>query len=104
MRQVTLVERTTEGESLDSAPVVVEVRGNGWTEKIVVDWAPGSLADPFTRDQLLAKWRDCATHAGLPADSRPMLELLDAPLDTPAAKLLQPLRDALLRACDAAAG
>lgn len=104
MRQVTLVERTTEGESLDSAPVVVEVRGNGWTEKIVVDWAPGSLADPFTRDQLLAKWRDCATHAGLPGDLRQMLDLLDAPLDTSAGKLLLPLRDALIRACGATTG
>jgi hypothetical protein len=32
-----------------------------------------------------------------------MLDLLDAPLDTPAAKLL-PLRDALIRACGATAG
>lgn len=99
MPKVTLVERTLDGETLDSAPVVVEVSGAGWTEMIVVDWAPGSLADPFTRDELLAKWRDCASHAGLPADTRAMLDLLDAPLDTPAGSVLMPLRQLLVDAC-----
>ena len=96
MQQVTLRERAAAGESLDSAPVHVTVRGAGWSDRITVDWAPGSPADPMTREEMLQKWRDCAAHGGLPADAGPLLQLLDAPLDTPAAAVLLPLRRSLL--------
>jgi 2-methylcitrate dehydratase PrpD len=96
MQRVVLRERSTAGESLDTAPVHVTVRGEGWTDRITVDWAPGSAADPMTREQLELKWRDCARHGGL--DATPPAALLDAPLDAPAAALLLPLRRALLAA------
>ncbi|MFD0668264.1 MmgE/PrpD family protein [Ramlibacter sp. MAHUQ-53] len=98
MQQVTLRERERAGESLDTAPVTVAVEGAGWSDRITVDWAPGSLADPMTREQMLAKWRDCLAHAGLSADAVPAQALLDAPLDAPAATLLAPVREALLAA------
>lgn len=98
MREVKLRERCQAGESLDTAPVHVTVGGAGWSDHITVDWAPGSPADPMTREQLQAKWRDCARHGGLPTDIAPVLGLLDAPLNTPAAALLWPLRDELLAA------
>lgn len=96
MQRVVLRERGTAGESLDTAPVNVTVRGDGWSDRITVDWAPGSPADPMTREQMEQKWRDCARHGGL--DTTPPAALLDAPLDTPAAALLLPLRRALLAA------
>lgn len=99
MRRVRLSERSAEGESLDAAPVSVEVRGAGWTDRIRVDWAPGSVADPLERGELQAKWRDCAMHVGLPVDAHAMLALLDAPLDAPAADVLLPLRHTLVTAC-----
>lgn len=103
MRRVRLTERTADGEKLDAAPVSVEIRGAGLTDRIVVDWAPGSATDPLGRDELQAKWRDCATHAGLPVDARAVLALLDAPVDAPAADMLLSLRHTLLTACTKAA-
>ena len=98
MQRVVLRERDTAGESLESAPVHVAVRGEGWSDRITVDWAPGSPADPMTRPELLQKWRDCASHGGLPPDATAVQALLDAPPDTPAAAVLAPLRRTLLAA------
>lgn len=98
MKRTTLTERTTAGESLESAPVHVTLRGEGWSDTITVDWAPGSPADPMTREQLRGKWRDCAVHAGMDRDDAHVLRLLDAPLRTPASDLLRPLRQSLLAA------
>jgi 2-methylcitrate dehydratase PrpD len=98
MRNVVVRERSQTGESLDSAPVHVTVRGEGWSDSIVVDWAPGSPADPMTRDQLRSKWHECASHAGLSTDDSSIFGLLDAPLDTRVADLLLPLRKLLLTA------
>jgi 2-methylcitrate dehydratase PrpD len=98
MERVALRERDVQGETLDTAPVTVSVRGSGWSDSIVVDWAPGSGADPMTRDELRAKWRDCAAYSGFAAGEERALGLLDAPGDVPAAELLGPLRDALLAA------
>jgi 2-methylcitrate dehydratase PrpD len=98
MERVTVAERNKPGETLDSAPVFVAVHGEGWSDRIEVDWAPGSMADPMTRDQLRGKWRDGAAHAGLPPDDALALPLLDAPLDTPAPAVVGPLRAALLAA------
>ena len=96
MQRTTLSERTTGGERLESAPVRVTLHGDGWTDAISVDWAPGSKADAMTRDQQRAKWLDCATHGGMDTADGQVLGLLDAPLQTPASDLLRPLRQALL--------
>ena len=98
MRHVVLRERAAAGESLDKAPVRVALHGTGWSDEVVVDWAPGSLADPMTRPQLERKWHDCAAHGGMALSPAQGSALLDAPLDTPAVALLAPLRDALLMA------
>ena len=92
MERVVVRERDKAGEQLDTAPVKVTVDGSGWSDCIVVDWAPGSLADPMTRDELVAKWYDCLNHAGLTDDVDPPLELLDATLATPAIAVLEPIR------------
>lgn len=96
MTRVQIHERSTAGESLDTAPVQVSIQGQNWTERLTVDWAPGSAADPMTREQMEHKWRDCARHARI--DLAPAMSLLDAPLDTAAVSVLQPLRLALLAA------
>jgi 2-methylcitrate dehydratase PrpD len=96
MERVLLRERDQDGETLDTAPVNVTLRGSGWTDSIVVDWAPGSGADPMTRDELRAKWRDCAAYSGFTAGEEGVLGLLDAPGDVPAAELVGPLREAFL--------
>lgn len=96
MQRVALRERAGAGESLDIAPVHVSVRGEGWSDSVQVDWAPGSPADPMTREQMEHKWRDCVGHGGLRVDPTAGAALLDAPLDTAAAALLLPLRQALL--------
>ena len=98
MERVTLRERADAGESLESAPVNVTLRGPGWSDSIQVDWAPGSGADPMSREQFLGKWSDCAAHAGMDAGAAPMLRVLDAPLNTPAYEVLMPLHDMLLSA------
>ena len=98
MECTKLTERATQGESLETAPVQVTLRGQGWTDRITVDWAPGSAADPMTRDQLRGKWFDCASHGGINTDDAQALHLLDVPLQTPAFDLLHPLRQTLLDA------
>ncbi len=98
MRRVHVHERAAAGETLDTAPVRVTVRGDGFSDSITVDWAPGSPADPMTRAQLEQKWRDCVRHGGLADSGLSAAALLDAPLDTPAAGLLLPLRQTLLAA------
>jgi 2-methylcitrate dehydratase PrpD len=99
MRHVVLRERAAAAERLDTAPVRVAVQGDGWLERVVVDWAPGSPADRMSREQMEHKWLDCTRHAGL--DLAPASSLFEAPLDTPAASLLMPLRSALLNAVPA---
>lgn len=98
MERVVLRERERDGETLDTAPVTVTVRGATWSDVITVDWAPGSAVDPMSRDELRAKWRDCAAHAGLAAGEELALRLLDAPHDTDVARLLGPLRSCFLSA------
>lgn len=98
LKRVNLHERTTAGESLDTAPVRVTVMGDGWTETILVDWAPGSIADPMTREDLHQKWQDCAKHGGLTTGDAAMMNLLDTSLDTPAQDILQPLYHSLMAA------
>ena len=98
MKRTTLTERTTGGESLESAPVHVALHGEGWTDRITVDWAPGSAADPMTRGQLRSKWLDCTSYAGMDPDDARALPLLDARLETPASDLLRPLRQTLMAA------
>lgn len=100
MARVLLRERQVDGETLDTAPVHVTLRGPGWTDRITVDWAPGSAADPMTRDDLRAKWRDCTVHAGLSSGDDLALRLLDAPGDRAADALLAPLRALFLRAIE----
>lgn len=98
MRRITLRERDIDGESLDTAPVRVTLRGDGWREDLLVDWAPGSLADPMTRTQMTKKWQDCTEHAGVTQALTSGSALLDAPLDSPVEGLLMPIRTALLAA------
>lgn len=98
-----LMERVTLGgrgrdEDLDTAPVRVTIRGGGIEDSINVDWAPGSLADPFTREQLLDKFRDCARHGAMEGAEAAATPILDAPLEAPAAQVLGGLRERLLAA------
>ena len=86
MERVRVQERAAAGETLDTAPVRVTLQGAGWEDDLLVDWAPGSLADPMTRAELLVKWRDCAAHGGVPQAEHAAIELLDPPLATPAAQ------------------
>jgi 2-methylcitrate dehydratase PrpD len=96
MRQVVVRERADAGERLDTAPVRVQLCGEGWSDEVLVDWAPGSAADPMTRDELAHKWSDCVAHGGLALVAEQGAALLDAPLETRALALLGPLRAALL--------
>jgi 2-methylcitrate dehydratase PrpD len=98
MARVATTEREAAGEKLDTAPVHVRVlHGSGEASAVTVDWAPGSMSDPMSRADLLAKWNDCAAHAGHPAgDNMAALALLDAPAGTPASDVLGPLRALLL--------
>ncbi|SEK17273.1 MULTISPECIES: MmgE/PrpD family protein [unclassified Variovorax] len=98
MARVVTTEREAAGEKLDTAPVHVRVlHASGDSSAVTVDWAPGSMADPMSRADLLAKWDDCAAHAGHPAgDNRAALALLDAPAGTRASDVLGPLRALLL--------
>lgn len=102
MAGVTLGEREEAGERLESAPVHVTVSADDWSDTIEVNWAPGSNADPLTREQLLGKWTDCAGRAGVNGKDA-VVRLLDAPLDSAAHDLLGPLRELLLTAVRRAA-
>ncbi len=96
MERVHLHERAAAGESLDSAPVRVRIEGAGVSDAITVDWAPGSHADPMTREELLRKWNDCAAHGRVGLEPAQALAVLDAPGDGSAHDVLLPLRHALL--------
>lgn len=103
MQRVVLRERSANDETLDTAPVHVMIHGPDWSDRIVVDWAPGSAADPMSREELHGKWRDCAMHAGLVTDDGLALALLDASTTTPAAVVLRPVRETFLSAIAEAA-
>jgi 2-methylcitrate dehydratase PrpD len=96
MRLVRSAERTGPHEPLEAAPVRVTITGAGWSDTVLADWAPGSLQDPVTDDELLAKWGDCEAHgqAMLPADAAAIC--LTAALDQPIKAPLRHLRAALL--------
>lgn len=98
MARVVTTEREEAAEKLDTAPVHVRVlHASGEAGAVTVDWAPGSSADPMSRADLLAKWDDCAEHAGRPAGARgAALALLDAPAGMLASDVLGPLRALLL--------
>jgi 2-methylcitrate dehydratase PrpD len=96
MERVTLRERDGVDERLDHAPVRVRVRRGRTEESVVVDWAPGSLADPMSAHDLKAKWRDCACHAGVDAGTAVADALFDAFADRPASGVFGPLRSLLL--------
>jgi 2-methylcitrate dehydratase PrpD len=96
MTATTVRERTGADERLDTSPVTVRVRAGGHDESVVVDWAPGSPADPMTTADLAAKWSDCAQHAGVDAPLSVAVTLLDAPGASLASDVLGPLRKALL--------
>lgn len=96
MERVRVQERNVPGETLDTAPARVKVQGADWEDTLLVDWAPGSLADPMTREELLAKWRDCAAYGGVSQAEQAVLALLDAPPQARAAELLGPLRGVFL--------
>ena len=91
MRGVAVTERDDPNEKLNTAPVTVRVMSaDGETASVTVDWAPGSVADPMSRDDLRAKWDDCAAHARIePAPHMPQA-LLNAPLESRALDTLQP--------------
>ncbi len=101
MAATTVRERTGVDERLDTSPVTVRVRAGGRDESIVVDWAPGSPADPMTTADLAAKWSDCAQHAGFDAPPSLAATLLDAPAASLADDVLGPLRKLLLAATGA---
>lgn len=103
MERVTVHERSLPGESLDTAPVRVAIQGSGWNDSIVVDWAPGSLSDPMTREELLGKWHDCAAYGGVRDAEELVVGILDAPLLTSCVDLLRPLRELFLSATAAVA-
>ena len=102
MAGVTRRERAEAGERLESAPVHVTVSTENWSDTIEVNWAPGSNADPLTREQLLEKWTDCAGHGRINGKDA-VVRLLDAPLDSAEPDLLGPLRELLLTAVRRAA-
>lgn len=96
LERVRVAERPGPHEPLETAPVRVSITGAGWSDAIVVDWAPGSLQDPVSDADLLAKWADCAAHgaAAIPASSAG--DWLAADPDRPVDALLLPLRAAIL--------
>ena len=97
MARVHTHKRAPAGETLDTAPVCVRVQHARGEDSVLVDWAPGSPADPMSTSDLLAKWADCARHAGMADTSaQPAERLLHAAEDTPASDMLLPLRQLLL--------
>ncbi len=98
MQRVSIVERTLEGEALESAPVNVRIEAGSFSETVCVDWALGSLRDPITRKELLDKWGDCVQRSGLSIDESLAMAVLDATDTTQAESVLGPLRRLLLEA------
>ena len=70
--------------------------GPGWIDAILVDWAPGSLQDPVTDEDLLAKWVDCAANGQVAAPAAIATGWLAAGMDQPMGSLLHSLRRAIL--------
>ncbi|RYF57523.1 MAG: 2-methylcitrate dehydratase, partial [Comamonadaceae bacterium] len=100
LERVVLRERADENERLESAPVHVTVSGQGWSDRVTVDVAPGSLGDPMSRDELLGKWRDGAAWGAMTPGDDVAVRLLDESLSVGAAGLLLPLRDGLCAAVE----
>jgi len=98
MERVTVHERTGIDERLDLAPVLVRVRHAQGEDRILVDFAPGSLADPMSVEDLVDKWKDCAGQAGIEADPDVARGLLELPARTAASTVLMPVRNFLLDA------
>ncbi|ADV01244.1 2-methylcitrate dehydratase [Alicycliphilus denitrificans] len=96
MRQVRVAERPGPHEPLETAPVRVTITGPGWIDAILVDWAPGSLQDPVTDEDLLAKWVDCAANGQVAAPAAIATGWLAAGMDQPMGSLLHSLRRAIL--------
>lgn len=96
MQQIRVTERPGPHEPLETAPVQVTITGPGWSDTLLVDWAPGSLQDPVTNDDLRAKWRDCETHGAITGIADTPAAWLAAGLDQPMGALLHPLRNKLL--------
>lgn len=96
MRQVRVTERPGPHEPLETAPVQVTIAGAGWSDTLLVDWAPGSLQDPVTDADLLAKWVDCAANGQAAAPASIAAEWLAASMDQPMDSLLHSLRGAIL--------
>ena len=94
MQQVHVHERQGAPEALDTAPVRVSIEGIG---SILVDWAPGSLQDPPSNAELLAKWQDCERIGGLSLPPELAEQLMQTDAATPAHELLMPLTDAVLQ-------
>lgn len=104
MARVQVTERPGPHEPLETAPVQVTVSGAGWREAILVDWAPGSLQDPFTDEDLRTKWRDCETHGEITGIADMPAAWLAAGLDQPMGALLRTLRSTLLARSGSASG
>jgi 2-methylcitrate dehydratase PrpD len=98
MSRVVVHERAGADEPLDRSPVRVCIRHAQGEDAVLVDWAPGSLADPLAADDLVAKWADCAGYAGVQADQSLAQALLEGPLDANASHMLGPLRRLMLSA------
>ena len=98
MTRVVVHERDGADEPLDRSPVRVRIRHAQGEDAVLVDWAPGSLADPLGADDMVAKWADCARYAGVHADQNLAQALLEGALDSNATKLLGPIRRLLLSA------
>lgn len=96
MEHVRVTERSGPHEPLEAAPVRVTITGPGWSDTLLVDWAPGSLQDPVTDEDLLAKWADCAASSQADAPAALAAGWLAARLDQPMGALLHRLRGAIL--------
>ncbi|WP_026437860.1 MmgE/PrpD family protein [Acidovorax sp. JHL-9] len=94
MERVGVTERPGPHAPLETAPVQVTISGPGWSDFILVDWAPGSLQDPVSDADLLAKWIDCEAHGELTAPIA--AAWLAASLEQPADALLHSLRTTVL--------
>lgn len=104
MEQVRVTERLGPHEPLETAPVRVTISGAGWSDAILVDWAPGSLQDPVSDADLRAKWADCETHGAVVLPASSAGDWLAADPGRPVDFLLSPLRAAILARSGKAGG
>lgn len=98
MERVNVHERTGVDERLDLAPVLVRLQHAQGEDQMLVEFAPGSLADPMSIEDMLDKWNDCAGHAGIEADPDVARGLIELPACTAASTVLTPVRSFLLDA------